>query len=79
MLLVNILEKNEKSKDPIDHQPTHQPTHPDNKGFRGFKKGRSSHVFLKVQFWFQSHIIKWKDCQVDPIGTASLFPSGDKA
>ena len=25
----------------------------------------------------QRHI-KWKDCQVDPIGTTSLFPLGDK-
>ena len=53
-------------------------THPDNKGFRGFKKGRSSSVFLKVQFWFLIYILNWKDYQVDPIGIAPLFPSGYK-
>ena len=48
------------------------------KGFRGFKKGRSSLVFSKVQFWLLINILNWKDCQVDPIGFAPLFPSGDK-
>ena len=55
------------------------PTHPDNKGFRDFKKGRSSPAFLKVQFWFLNHILNWKDCQVDTIGLAPLFTSGDKS
>ena len=54
------------------------PTHPDNKGFWGFKKGRSSLVFLKAPFSFLIHILNWKDCQVDPIGFAPLLPSGDK-
>ena len=60
------------------HPPTHSHIHPDNKGFRSFKKGRSSLVFLKAPFSFLIHILNWKDCQVDPIGFAPLFPSGDK-
>ena len=48
------------------------------KGFWSFKKGRSSLVFLKAPFSFLIHILNWKDCRVDPIGFAPLFPSGDK-
>ena len=36
-------------------------------------------VFLKTQFWFTDQTLKWKACQVDPIGTAFLFRSGNKA
>ena len=35
-------------------------------------------MFLKVQFRFLIHILKLKDCQVDPTRFAPLFPSGDK-
>ena len=49
-----------------------------NKSFRGFKKCRCLLVFLIVQFWFLNHLLKWKDCQVDPIGFAPLLLSGDK-
>ena len=35
-------------------------------------------MFLKAPFSFLIHILNWKDCQVDPIGFAPLFPSGDK-
>ena len=51
---------------------------PDNKGFHGFKKRRSSLAFLKVQFWFLNHLLKWKECQLDPILFGPLLPWGDK-
>ena len=34
-------------------------------------------LFFKTYFWFTNHTSKWKDCQVDSIGTASLFPFGN--
>ena len=39
--------------------------------FRAFKKGGFS--FFNVQFSFPKHILKWKDSQVYPIGSTSLF------
>ena len=47
------------------------------KGFRGFKKGRATLVFLKDKFSFLNHLLKWKECQVDPILFAPLFSLGD--
>ena len=76
ILLVNILENEENRRTLLI--TIHPPTHPDNKGFWGFKKGRSSFVFLKAPFSFLIHILNWKDCQVDPIGFAPHLPSGDK-
>ena len=35
-------------------------------------------MFLKVHVRFLNYILNWKECQVDPIGNALLFPSGDK-
>jgi len=67
-MLINILE-NEENRGTV-LIPIHPPTHPDNKGVRGFKKGRSSLVFKKVRFWFLDHKLKWKDCQVNLIGFA---------
>ena len=39
------------------------------KGFRGFKKGRSSLVFLKVRFWFLNHILSGKTVKWTPFGS----------
>jgi len=36
-------------------------------------------LVLKIQFWFTNCTLKWIVCHVNPIGTALLFPSGDKA
>ena len=32
----------------------------------------------KAQFLLLNHILKWRECQVDAIGSASLFPPVDK-
>ena len=41
-------------------------------------KKADARLFLKARFSFLIHILNWKDCQVDPMGFAPLFPSGDK-
>ena len=79
--LVNIIHANQENRRTvfITRHPlcTHQSLSHPHKGFRGSNKGRSTHVFLKVQFWFLNHILKWKDYQEHPIGFAPFFPRGD--
>ena len=46
------------------------PTHPDNKGYGPIFFWRITSSKLKPQFSFSNHILKWKDLQVDPLGSA---------
>ena len=50
----------------------------DNKGFSGIQKSKILQQNRNFKFLLLKYILKWKDCQVDPIGLAPLYSSGDK-
>ena len=50
--------------------PTHPPIHPHNKTFRRFQKRGFPHQKRRCPVPFLEHIIKWKDRQWTPSGSA---------